>query len=381
MSKEIVLPLPMEYKKLYMRPELFKEKKEFAERFIDDEPGMKNMGFIRKVLPSNEVQSNNMIEGYSDDIEKINFVVRKKNSYKTTKNEQKRRIINLVNGYNFILKNKEINKQNLRKLYNILSKDLLSEEDLSNMGEYYRKNDVFIYYSSVLSKKPDMGLSPDKVEEYMNYLFDFIKGFPTDGTLTDEFIKSQIMHFYFVYIHPYYDINGRTARTTSIWQLVNEKAYPFIIFNRGIQINKSEYCKVIRDIKKFGNINFFINYMLDSVILELKKEHVMQSIAESCPSKLTATDYQTLHYLLSINGLCTALDFVNIYNNFNDKQKGLYLQEHMLEPLIDKGIIIPNRDTKRFIASDIPNYVINLNQKYIDDSKDLSGISILKKKA
>ena len=63
--------------------------------------------------------------------------------------------------------------------------------------------------------------------DFMKEFFDSDNNGETFGNATDYFIKSQIMHFYFVYIHPYFDINGRTARTTSLWHLLNEKAYPF----------------------------------------------------------------------------------------------------------------------------------------------------------
>ena len=81
----------------------------------------------------------------------------------------------------------------------------------------------------------------------MSRLYDYMQTEDnlSTGSKTDIFLKSQIMHFYFVYIHPYYDINGRTARTTSMWYLLNKEAYPFIIFNRGISLNKKEYYRVL----------------------------------------------------------------------------------------------------------------------------------------
>ena len=371
----------MDKRNLFIEKDALSLKKENIEKFIEDEKQMMSLDFAKKVLPSNEVQSNNMVEGYSDDIEKINFIVRQKNVYKKTSDEEKRRIINLVSGYSYVLTENNINKYSLKNLYDILSRGLLTKEEIEKMGEFYRNDDVFIYYSDNMCKEPDLGVKANLIESKMDSLFDFINNYEFDGMLTDEFIKSQIMHFYFVYIHPYFDINGRTARTTSLWHLLNEKAYPFVIFNRGIQINKSKYYKVIRDVKKYNNINCFLDFMLDSVLMELKKEHIIQSIKESSNEKLTATDYQTLHYLLSINGLCTALDFVDMYNNCNEKKKAYNLYEQMLVPLLDKKIIIKDRTTKSYISSNVDNFVINLNSKFIDTEKDLSGITLLKKES
>lgn len=381
MPGKISLPLYMDKRNLFIESDLLKIKKENLEQFIASEKNMMSIEFAKKVLPSNEVQSNNMVEGYYDDIEKINFIVRQKNAYKSTRDEEKRRILNLVSGYSYVLKGKEINKNTLKELYDILSKGLLTKEELKNMGEFYRTDDVFIYYSDNICKEPDLGVKAHLITEKMDALFTFINNYSLGETLTDEFIKSQIIHFYFVYIHPYFDINGRTARTTSLWHLLNEKAYPFVIFNRGIQIDKSKYYKIIRDVKKYSNINYFLDFMLDSVLMELKKECVMQSIKESSSQKLTATDYQTLHYLLSINGLCTALDFVDIYNSCNEKKRAGNLYEQMLLPLLEKDIIIKGRDTKRHISSDLDNFIIELNPKFIDEEKDLSGIKILKKES
>ena len=105
----------------------------------------------------------------------------------------------------------------------------------------------------------------------------------------------------------------------------------------------------------------------------------MQSIKENSNQKLTATDYQTLHYLLSINGLCTAFDFTNIYNGCNEKKRAINLYEQMLLPLLEKDIILKKRNTKRHTSSGLDNFVIELNPKFIDEEKDLSGIKILKK--
>ena len=83
----------------------------------------------------------------------------------------------------------------------------------------------------------------------MNELFDFINKYSFNSSKTLEFIKSQIIHFQFVNIHLYYDINGRTARTTAMWYLLNKQIYPYIIFNRAISLNKNEYYKLIKNTK------------------------------------------------------------------------------------------------------------------------------------
>lgn len=371
MNNKIILPLKNNNRYFYINEDMLKEKEEELEEFILKSGKMNTLSFAKKVLLFNEVQSNNSVEGYYDDIEKIKKVVNEKKIYKNSQEKDKLRIINLYEGYRYILDNKDITKETLKELNLILSKGLLDDEDYKNMGEYYRKNPVYIYYSSDVTKRPDMGLDASLIEDKMDELLDFMNNYSFDDTKTMSYLKSQILHFYFVYIHPYYDVNGRTARTTSMWYLLNNNVYPYVIFNRGIQINKNEYYKIIRETKKYSNISLFLKYMMNTVLAELEKEYIMQLIANSCSKKLETLDYQTLHYLLSIKGNITVSDFANMYNRYNDKKKVLKIEEEMILPLIEKDILIKTRETNGHLSSFKNNYELAFNFKYVDYDDNL----------
>ncbi len=371
MNNKIILPLKNNNRYFYINENMLKEKEEELEEFILKSGKMDTLSFAKKVLLFNEVQSNNSVEGYYDDIEKIKKVVNEKKIYKNSQEKDKLRIINLYEGYRYILDNKDITKETLKELNSILSKGLLDDEDYKNMGEYYRKNPVYIYYSSDVTKRPDMGLDASLIEDKMDELLDFMNNYSFDDTKTMSYLKSQILHFYFVYIHPYYDVNGRTARTTSMWYLLNNNVYPYVIFNRGIQINKNEYYKIIRETKKYSNISLFLKYMMNTVLAELEKEYFMQLIANSCSKKLETLDYQTLHYLLSIKGNITVSDFANMYNRYNDKKKVLKIEEEMILPLIEKDILIKTRETNGHLSSFKNNYELAFNFKYVDYDDNL----------
>lgn len=371
MNNKIILPLKNNNRYFYINENMLKEKEEELEEFILKSGKMDTLSFAKKVLLFNEVQSNNSVEGYYDDIEKIKKVVNEKKIYKNSQEKDKLRIINLYEGYRYILDNKDITKETLKELNSILSKGLLDDEDYKNMGEYYRKNPVYIYYSSDVTKRPDMGLDASLIEDKMDELLDFMNNYSFDDTKTMSYLKSQILHFYFVYIHPYYDVNGRTARTTSMWYLLNNNVYPYVIFNRGIQINKNEYYKIIRETKKYSDISLFLKYMMNTVLAELEKEYIMQLIANSCSKKLETLDYQTLHYLLSIKGNITVSDFANMYNRYNNKKKVLKIEEEMILPLIEKDILIKTRETNGHLSSFKNNYELAFNFKYVDYDDNL----------
>ena len=350
--------------KLYIIRDRIEDSTLELEEFLNENSYMNSKLFSEGVLFSQEIKTNNTIEGYKDDLLLVWDIV---NNHKKIKDKEKmQRIINLYKGYKYIFSDKDITKENLKRLYSILSKNLLEEDDLKNMGKYYRNAPVYIYYSSLLSKEPDQGIEYENIDNYMKELFSFISEFDMGNSATSQFIKSQIMHFQFVNIHPYFDINGRTSRTLAMWYLLNNKAYPYIIFNRGISLNKNIYYKVIRDVKLYGNVTFFINYMLNTVRAELEKEQIIDMIKLSV-GDISPLEYQSLCYILSMNGLNTANDFTSFYNRYNDKMSTLEVYNTMLKPLLDNNIIVRLRDTKGNISSNTSNFVFEINKSMYEN--------------
>lgn len=349
------LPLIIDGRPLVIIDDLLKERLESLDKFVEFVKYTDDISFSKDVLFSHEIHANNYIEGYKDDVETIYEAIHQLGNIEGKKRQ---RIINLYRGYRYILERDDISKDSLRKLYGILSKSLLSDEDVENMGEYYRQNEVYIFYSNNPDKF-DMGIPSENIEEYMNMLLEYSKINNSNLSKTELFLKSQIMHFYFVFIHPYYDINGRTSRTMSMWYLLNNKDYPFIIFNRSIQLNKAKYYKKIIESKRRLNVTPFLEYMLEHTREELEKDCIINMIKQSTPYSLTSLDFQTLHYILSMKSNMTYLDFIEFYNNQNDKKKQNEILE-MIYSLLEKGIIIEGLQTQKQVGG-INNHFFSLN--------------------
>ena len=346
--------------KLFLRPSRFLKVKQELIDFLRNEKYLYTKAFVKTTMFSHELKANNQIEGYGDDVEIIEKVIA--HAEDINDKDKRQRILNLYHGYNYILKTKEINQDTLKKLYSILSEGLLNSTDSVRMGKYYRTAPVYILKRGRLDVEPDQGVLAHEIDAYMNDYFAFLNQ-DISGDLTDEYIKSQILHYYFVYIHPYFDVNGRTSRTLSMWYLINKKIYPYIIFNRGISFKDSEYTKVIEDVRSFRDLSYFIDYMLTTVKVELEKEYVMQVEANLASDKLTLADYQTLLYFLTMKGCKTVLDFANIYNRFNDKKKVKEVSETMIVPLLDKKVLDVERQTKKNMFDDNNNLVLKLRNK------------------
>lgn len=362
--KKIYLDLPTEEgRKLFLRPERFKDTAEELQTFIENEKEISTKDFAKKVMFSHELKANNQVEGYTDDINVIESINKRLSD---AEKEKRKHVINLRKAYSYILSHKNIDKESLRKLYAILSEGLIDELDLQDMGEYYRENAVHILQKGRLAPILKECVDYHDIEYYMEKYFEFLHSKNLD-TETEEYIKSQILHYYFVYIHPYFDVNGRTSRTMSMWYLLNKKAYPYIIFNRGISFKDNLYTKAIEDVKKYYDLSYFIEFMLNTVKVELEKEYIMQSVAGNTSEKLRAVDFQTMLLMLTMKGEITVKDFIYTYKRFNEKKSSKEIYEELILPLIDLDILQVVRYTKGHIYNDVANMVITLNKNKIDN--------------
>lgn len=85
-------------------------------------------------------------------------------------------------------------------------------------------------------------------------------------------ILSSIFHYEFVFIHPFSDGNGRTARLWQTALLSNWKPlFKYIPIESIIRSNQEKYYDVIQKCNLVGNSNEFIEFMLE-VILDAVKE-------------------------------------------------------------------------------------------------------------
>ncbi len=318
-------------KVLYINNEYLKSYREDLDKFLDGLDYMKNKSFAKQVMFS----SNNKD--------------------------------NINNGYQYILEHNSINKDSLKELYNILSKDLLSEDYLRYMGLYYREKPVYITNGSSLNKEPFKGVDYTKLDYYMDSLFEFINEDNISKDM-DYFIKSQIIYFYLIYLHPYFDINGRTGRLLAMWYLLNKESYPYVVLNRSIIYNEKEHELNIIKGRLRGEITLFLKDMLIRVQKELEKEYVICSIQQESDYLLTRDDREVLGYLLGMNGNLTIKDLIEFYKCFNNIKKDKVLEKVML--LMKKEIIINKGYTKGHIFKQLPNMNIGLNEELINIDRE-----------
>lgn len=213
------------------------------------------------------------IEGARTTIESV------RRSLRDPKSKSDRMVVNNMNALNLIYSGYPVSDQSLRTLWETVVKDVCENERLK--GVKYRSGNVTISsYERVIHTPAPY----KKIESYMAGLFQFM-----DRRDLDAIYKAIIVHFYFVYIHPYCDGNGRTARILQNYSLF-QAGYPGvrrIRISQAINFHLGGYYKslemseipiVLRD-QVTLNLTVFMDYMLDRIIeacrfAEKKQDHL-----------------------------------------------------------------------------------------------------------
>lgn len=161
---------------------------------------------------------------------------------------------NAYEAYEQIDKMNPYSVEDLKKIHGILT--FLIEKDAGkfrNHGECVRDGDVVIFVAP----------PGNMVNSLMKQLFDWMNEVKDK---INPLILSSIFHYEFLFIHPFHDGNGRTAR---IWQtaiLSNwEKAFTYLPIESMIKRNQEEYYTVIQNCNNAGNSTEFIEFMLKMI--------------------------------------------------------------------------------------------------------------------
>jgi Fic family protein len=95
------------------------------------------------------------------------------------------------------------------------------------------------------------------LEEYINEVDDQF----------DPLIKLAVIHFQFESIHPFYDGNGRTGRIINIIYLVLRDLLnsPILYLSRYINKNKSEYYRLLQEVRTQQNWEEWILFILKGI--------------------------------------------------------------------------------------------------------------------
>ena len=221
--------------------------------FLLKDLSKRNFKELTLQILSNEIFATNFIEGVKTFKERV-YVSLKQN--KTT---------------GIVKKYKDIFDGNIEKilfisdfteLYKEMFKDMKNIMEYEIDGKYFRRGNVRVVNS--LGKTVHIGVAPDKIEGYIKNLITFLSR--DDVPIL---VKVSISHFYFEYIHPFYDGNGRFGRYLISLYLSDklDVLTTFSISNSILRDLKKYYNSFIEteDISNYGEITFFVENILKTI--------------------------------------------------------------------------------------------------------------------
>ncbi len=207
----------------------------------------------------NEAQSNNEIEGIRSTKKELKEVLGD-----LVKSEKKqKRFKGLMKTYLYIDKIKPFTEvSDFRRLFDDLVSDEIDKEDKPD-GELFRKGYVEITDGPHTTH---IGvLSEVKIIETLNALIKFL-----DDEQHSELYRFMVAHYYYEYIHPFYDGNGRTGRLLVCSYLSRYlERYSAITFSYAVNKNKTKYYKALEEIPSplnKGETTFYLIDMLELLI-------------------------------------------------------------------------------------------------------------------
>lgn len=223
-------------------------------------------------IVSSEIQNTNNIEGVESKREDIVYTAKKvvKNNINNKNDDLK--FLSIVRSYTAIknmnndsTSDESVRKINdvkdIRKIYDSITAEGVAEENLPD-GELFRKGVVYIQgkKGTLHDGVSNADNSEPIIKELLSKLVDFI------NTQDCNLIKNAIFHYYFGYVHPFYDGNGRTARFIS--SLILQEEYSWLTacsLSQGVNKKRNLYLKAFESTNSLamqGEMNFFVDSFL-----------------------------------------------------------------------------------------------------------------------
>ncbi|MEK6889514.1 MAG: Fic family protein [Nanoarchaeota archaeon] len=223
--------------------------------------GKKASDIIENEFAKEFIFNSNNIEGSKIPPERVREIIDTGDSKYKDRNEVKE-VKNSIIAYKYLKKSFKFNLQSIKRLYYILTKDLVREGN-QPYPKGFKKEQNIVNNSSTTA--------PEKVEEELK---DLMKWYNKNKNNLHPLILSFEFHRRYELIHPFLDGNGRTGRLIMNKILLNSGYFPIIIYKS----SKQAYFNAIEKSKE-GKLKNYYQFILEQAdksydyILEVLKKY------------------------------------------------------------------------------------------------------------
>ena len=305
---------------------------------------------IIKIL-SNELYKTNKIEGIETVKSEIHTSLKDNKKF----NNKSNKLDGIIKKYKDIMEKNFKDTQHIdnlssfRKIYDEMFEDFEKSGNYKLDGKYFRKDTVKVING--LGNTIHIGINGEEaIEKNIEDLIQFMnrKDIPF-------LVKASISHFFFEYIHPFYDGNGRFGRyLLSLYLARKLDILTAFSLSYSISKNLDDYYKSfveVEDVNNYGEITFFVENILKTIksgqemIIELLSDSIMKfnhsmEILKEITKKLSEKENIMLqiylqNYLFNDYGEITNIELTDIIGGSTQQTINKYTEE-----LEKKGYLI-----------------------------------------
>ncbi len=221
-----------------------------------------------------EAWASNIIEGAFTTHKRAQELVRRN---LTPKDKNELMMKNNHQAMTFIIENREsdFSIDFILNLHRIITQDTLDDQEYAGK---FRDDEVFIRdRTNTVIFKP---MVAKKIEESINNLITWVNT-QSEEDFIHPIVKASIIHFFLVYVHPFFDGNGRTARALFYFYLLKNRYDFFKYFSISALIakKKEKYYKAIKEVEDYDNdLTYFLIYSADVVMKSI--DEILDKIAK-----------------------------------------------------------------------------------------------------
>ena len=283
---------------------------------------------VREIMV-NEIIKSNGIEGVH---------TTKKDVYDSMNSNKKYRFSGIIKKYKQITENKiqKINSaEEIRKIYDeVFSEEIVINSENKLDGKLFRKGIV-----NVTTGMKNVHLGDSNEELILKHIQNLII-FMNKKDI-NFLLKACITHYYFEYIHPFYDGNGRFGRLIFSMYLARKlDVFTGLSLSYAIFSEKEKYSKLFLNTsnsKNFGEITFFLIGMLE--LIKKGQESIMKMLEDKIEKLNFSRNYLNN---LNLSDLEKDIMFVyiqnHIFSNSDLEDKELCKIINMSRPTLKKNI-------------------------------------------
>lgn len=290
---------------------------------FNKKPLLRKNNKIRSIHSTLAIEANSLSLNQVQDVIDGKLVIGKQKEIQEVKNAYKAyEMINDINPYSI---------EDLKKIHGVMAYLILDES-----GEYRKGNEGVFDGEKCIHICPP----PKQVNELMNQLFDWMKKCKNN---LHPLILSAVFHYEFVFIHPFKDGNGRTARLWHNILLSNWKEiFQYFPIESQLKKYQDKYYQAIADCNLKGSPTIFIEFML-------------KMIDEVLDQALNMSEMPITEKIININKLLDVMEYNKpmtaneIMNKLGIKSKET-LRTVYLNPAIEEGAValtIPDKPTSK----------------------------------